>query len=129
MGARLAHRLVGVGGCDDPRGPRDRVGREAARVAGAVEALALLDGDAAERGERLGLVEHALGHVGMHAHALPLAGAERAGLVPDRVRHAEATEVVHEAGAAHGADLALAERQLRRGLRGQAAMARECPSV
>ena len=30
-------------------------------------------------------------------HALPLARAERPGLVPDRVRHAEPAEVVHEA--------------------------------
>ena len=35
----------------------------------------------------------------MHPHALPLAGAERPGLVPDRVRDAQAAEVVHEAGA------------------------------
>src|SRR5215210_5844853 len=119
MGAWLAHRLVGVSGGDHPRGARDRVARETARVAGAVKALPVLDGDAAERREGFGLVEHALGDVGMHAHALPLAGTERAGLVPDRVRHAEAAEAVHEAGAAHGADLALAERELRRGLRGQ----------
>ena len=38
----------------------------------------------------------------MHAHPLPLAGAERPALVPDRVRDAEPAEAVHEPGAAQG---------------------------
>ena len=48
-GARLAHRLVGVGGAEDPRRAGDRRAGEPARVARAVEALAVLHGDRAER--------------------------------------------------------------------------------
>ena len=67
--------------------------------------------------ERLGLVQHAIGQVGMQAHALPLAGAERAALVPDRVRDPETAEVVHEPGAAQRRRLvgqARADAPLRR---------------
>ena len=60
----------------------------------------MLDRDGAERGERGGLLQHSFGHVGLQADAFPLAGAERAGLVEDRVGDAEATEAVHEAGSA-----------------------------
>jgi len=41
----------------------------------------------------------------MEAHALPLASAEWAALVPDRVRESEPPEVVHQAGAAEHLDL------------------------
>ena len=86
MRPRLAHRLVGVGGAEDPRraeiappgGRADSPSRPAAR--GCCTAMR------AERRQRLGLVQHALGQVGVQAHALPLAGAERPALVPDRVR-------------------------------------------
>ena len=46
----------------------------------------------AERRERGGLLQHPLGEIGLHAHPFPLAGAERPGLVPDRVRHAQPAE-------------------------------------
>src|SRR5919198_1121219 len=98
--SRLAHRLVGVGRAEDARGPGDRVAGEPERIAGAVEPLAVLDGDRAERGERGRLVQHALGQVRLHAHPLPLAGAQRAALVEDRVGYAEPAEVVYEPGAA-----------------------------
>src|SRR3954451_20348947 len=39
----------------------------------------------------------------MHAYALELSGAERARLVPDRVRDAQATEIVDEARSAQRA--------------------------
>ena len=54
----------------------------------------MLDGDGRQRRERLGLAQHALRDVRVQPDALPLAGAERAGLVPDRVRDAEPAEVV-----------------------------------
>ena len=40
--------------------------------------------------QRLGLVKHPFGDVGMQANPFPFAGAERPGLVPDRVRDARA---------------------------------------
>ena len=100
---RLAHRLVGVGGAEQPGRRRDRVPGSAARVARAVQALAVLHRDRAERRQRVGLLQHPLGEVRVHAHPLPLAGAERPALVPDRVGDAEPAEVVHEAGPAQRA--------------------------
>ena len=73
---------------------------EPARVAGAVEALAVLDGDPGHGRERLGLAQHAVGQIRLQADALPLAGAERSALVQDRVRDPEPPEAVHESGAA-----------------------------
>ena len=105
--ARLAHRLVGVGRAEDARGLGDRRARQAARVAGAVEALAVLDGDRRERRERLRLAQHPLGQVRLQPDALPLAGAQRAALVPDRVRDPKPPEVVDEPGAPQRADLRL----------------------
>ena len=49
----------------------------------------------------------------MHAHALPLAGAERPALVPDRVRDAEPAEVVDEPGAAQRAHVVVGEPEPR----------------
>ena len=94
--ARLAHRLVGVRGRQDPRGARDRCAGQPSRVPGAVEALAHLDGDGPQRCQQWRLAEHPFGDVGMHANAFPFTGAERAGFVPDRVGDAETTEVVDE---------------------------------
>src|SRR6266849_7510485 len=59
IAARLAHRLVGVGRAEDSREAGDRVAREPARVPRAVQALALLHRDRAERRQHLGAVEHA----------------------------------------------------------------------
>ena len=94
----LAHGLVGVGGAEDPGERRDGVAGQAPRVARAVEALPVLHDDPGQRGQGLGLLQHPLGEVRVQAHPLPLAGAERAGLVPDRVRHAQPPELVHEPG-------------------------------
>ena len=73
---------------------------EAPRVAGTVEPLAVLHGDAPERGERFGLVQHPLGEVRVQPHPLPLAGGQRTRLVPDRVGHPEPAEAGDEPGAA-----------------------------
>ena len=116
VGARLAHRLVGVGGGEDPRRARDRRAGEPARIAGAVEPLAVGDRDRGERRERVGLVEHPFGQVRVDAHALPLAGAERAGLVPDRVGDAEPAEVVDEPRAPQRPHLGLRQPETRAGL-------------
>ena len=112
--ARLAHRLVRVRRAEDPRRPRDRVAGQPARIAGAVEALAVLHRDGAERRERIRPVQHALGQIRVRAHALPFAGSERAALVPDRVRHAEPPEVVHEPGASKRPHLVVGQIELRR---------------
>ncbi len=61
------------------------------------------DRDRAQRRERLGLLEHALGQVGVQAHPLPFAGAERPRLVPDRVRDPQPAEVVNQPGTAQRA--------------------------
>ena len=60
----------------------------------------MLHGDCAERRQRVRELEHALRQVGIEANALPLACPERPGLVPDRIRHPEAAEVVDEPGPA-----------------------------
>ena len=133
VGARLAHGLVGVGGAEDPGRARDGGARQAARVARAVQALAVLHGDRAQRRQGLGLVQHALGDVGVHAHPLPFAGAQRAGLVPDRVRDPQPPEVVHVARAPQRPHLALAQPELRRRRRRRArrrrARARACTAT
>ena len=98
MGSFLAHRLVGVGGAEDPGERRDGAAGQASRVAGSVEAFALLHDDPGQRGEGIGLLEHPLGVVGVQPHPFPLAGAERAGLVPDRVGDTQPPELVHEPG-------------------------------
>ena len=90
----------------------------------------MLHGDRAERRERRRLMEHALGQVRVEADALPLAGSERAGLVPDRVRDAEPPEVVDEPGAAQRAHLAVREAELYAGRRLRARRPRRAwPSV
>ena len=73
---------------------------EAARIAGAVEPLVVLDGDRAERREGRREGEHALAQVRMQADPLHLRRRERPPLVPDRVRDPEAAEVVHQPGPA-----------------------------
>ena len=89
----------------------------------------MLDGDLGQRGKRPRLVKHAFGQIGMHAHALPLAVAERAWLVPDRIRDAEATEIVHESGPPQYSLLVFGQSQSHAALDGELATARECPSV
>ena len=112
MSARLAHCLVGVGGPEQPRGAADRGAGQRARIAGAVEPLAQLNGDRPERGERLGLVEHPLGQIRVHPDALPLSSPQRARAVPNRVRHPQPAEAVDEARAAQRSHLGLGEPEL-----------------
>jgi len=85
----------------------------------AVHALAVLHGDAAQRGQRLGLLEHPFGEVRVHTHALPLSRPKRTALVPDRVRDTEAAEVVDEPGPAQRVNLGARETDLVAGRRGE----------
>ena len=119
VGTRFAHRLVGAGRTEDARRAGDRVARQSARVARAVQALLMLDGDCTERRQRFRSVQHALGQVRVCAHALPLTCPERAALVPDRIRHSEPSEVVHEARAPKRAHLFVRQPELCSGLRSQ----------
>ena len=101
---RLAHRAVAVGGGEDAGRLVERRPAGAAVVAGAVEPLVVGAGQEPDRGERRRLGERALGEVRVQPHALPFAEPERARLLPDRVRHADAAEVVRERGASHERD-------------------------
>jgi len=58
----------------------------------------VLHGDGGQRGERGRAHQHALGEIGMKPHPFGLRVAERAGLVPDGVRHAQAAQVVDQPG-------------------------------
>jgi hypothetical protein len=71
----------------------------------------MLDCDRPERRERRRLVQHPLGQVRVQPHPLPLAGSQRARLVPDRVRDTQAPEVVDERGAPQQARLVLGQAE------------------
>ena len=91
----------------------------------------MLHGDRAERRERGRLLQHALGEVRVQPHPLPLAGAERPRLVPDRVRDAEPPEVVRRAPARRSVRTSSAsqpELRARRRRRARRPPA-QCPSV
>ena len=60
----------------------------------------------------------------MESNALPLAEAEGSLLLPDRVRHADASEVVRERGAAHERDGVVREAHSPRGGLGELGHAR-----
>ena len=109
---RLGHRVIGVGRREYPPRRRERVAGQPARIAGAVEPLVVLDRDRAQRGQRLRRGEHPLGQVGMQAHPFELGRGERPALVPDRVRDAQATEIVHQPRPAH--ELGVVVRTARR---------------
>ena len=116
---RLAHRLVGIGRGQDARRLRDGAARVALRIAGAVEPLAVLRRDRAERREQLRGAQHPLREVRVQPDALTLAGAQRAALVPDGVGHAEAAEVVDEPCTAQRADVGFRQSVDRSRLGGQ----------
>ena len=101
MRPRLELRLERLGGGQHAAGQAECLAAEAARVAGAVEPLADLAGEPARLGERVGAVQHPLGVVRVDPHPFPLRRAERAGLVPDRVRDAQPAEPGDQAGAVH----------------------------
>ena len=57
-------------------------------------------GNQPDRRERRRLGEGTLREMRMEAHPLPFPEPERPGLLPDRIRHAHAAEVVRERGPA-----------------------------
>src|SRR5687768_17346914 len=116
MGSRLAHRLVGFRRREDSRLARDRGAGERARVSRAIEPLTVLHDNARNRSERPRLAEHSFGDVRLEPNALPLAGAERATLVPDRVGNSEPAEAVHQTRLTQGIDRVSAHSRTRRGL-------------
>ena len=59
--------------------------------------------------KRRGAAEHLLGEHRVELYAVELRPRERAGLVPDRVRHCARAEVVHECGAAERVRVLLGE--------------------
>ena len=110
--ARREHRVERVRDVDDPRAERDRVPRQAARVAAAVEALVVVP----DRGHRL--VEEpeplddprALLGVALHDH--PLVVGQRRRLEQDRVRDRELADVVEERRVAELVEVGLRELEL-----------------
>ena len=100
VGPVLGHGVVGVGGGQQPSAEVELVSRRAAVVAGAVGALVVAGGDVGERGQQRAAAQDPLAQVGVQADPFPLLGAERAGTIPDPVRHADAPDVVHQRGAA-----------------------------
>jgi hypothetical protein len=94
--AGFEHRHVAVGRGEDSSGLLEFGRPHAAVIAGAVEALVVGTGDPADRCERGGLREGTFGEVRVQPNALPFAEPECGGLLPDRVWHAYAAEVVGE---------------------------------
>jgi hypothetical protein len=115
----LAHRGVRVGGPEHPGRPGDRAAGQPPGVPAAVQPLAVLHRDLAERRQRGRLVQHPLGQVRVHPDPLPLTRAERPGPVPDRVRHAQPAEPVHEPGPAQRPHLLRRQPEPAAGLLGQ----------
>jgi hypothetical protein len=89
---RFAHRLISVCGTHDPSAQGDRPTRHAARIARAIDALAMLHGDGTERRQHGGLMEHPLREIGMHSGlradviAEPLGLLVRIGMTTDELR-------------------------------------------
>ena len=96
VGAPAHDDLERVGRGDDVRLDRDRVTGELLGVAGAVEALVVRPHDRHEVAQRLDRREDRPTDRGVGAHDHPLVGAQRAGLVQDRVRHADLADVVQQ---------------------------------
>ena len=90
----------------------------------------MLHCDRTERRKHRRLLEHPLGQIRVQPHALPLAGAERPALVPDRVRDPEPAKVVHQPGATERPQLRFGDAELRAGRRWRARPPRdECPRL
>ena len=140
-GAQLPGRRLGWVGAGDGVAPRAWRGSSRRRraagpgpgwpcpqtavVAGAVEPFVGQRGDHAELGEQRRPAQHPVGVVGVQPHALPLQLGQRPGLVPDRVRHPGAAEVVQQPGPAQRLHVRFAggrpgERPPRRGRRRRA---------
>ena len=99
--AAHAQRVIDVGECDDARAERDEILAEPVRVAAAVPALVVAQGDLG--GHRVGVGAEDVGAVGgVLLHHVPLPRLEGPGLVQDVVGGADLAHVVQRG---HQADV------------------------
>ena len=91
-----------------------------------VQALTELHRNRPQRSEGGRLSEHSFREVRMHPNPLPLAGAERASLVPDRVRDAESSEALDQRSSTDRSSFLCPQLHVR-GRRG--GEVRSCPRV
>src|SRR5258708_922937 len=98
MGAWLGHRLIDVGGSQDARRWRQRRGRDATMVTGAVESLVMVRRQQTQTGESGRLRQNPFGIVGVQADALPFLARQSSGLTPNRRRNASPANIVEEPG-------------------------------
>ena len=80
-------------------------------------------------GRGIGQGEDALAQVRVKPNPFELRGRQRAGLVPDRVRDAEAAQIVHEAGATDRVHSSAGNPYSRAAAAASSATPRECPRV
>ena len=104
----LGHRVVRIGGRQQPSAEVEPIRLGAAVVPGAVGSFVVAGGDVGVRGEEAAAAEHSFAEVRMEADPFPLLGAERAGVIPDAARHADTPDVVHQRRPTDG-------RRIRRG--------------
>ena len=129
--ARPVGALGGQPDVDLGRGQHARcriagVGAEALVVAGAVALLVVRRGDRVQGGEGRRAAEHLLGEHRVELDAVELRPRERAGLVPDRVRHRGRAEVVHERRPAERGRVLLGQARARGRRRWRAARSGGC---
>ena len=99
----LGHRVEGVRGREQARGPREQWGREMAVVAGSVQPFVVRCCEQTHAPERLRPGEDAFHVVGVQLHALAVTCTERPRGSPHLSRYAEPSDVVHECSAPHEA--------------------------
>ncbi len=94
--AVLGHRVVGLGGGDQPGADVEVVTRQAAVIAGPIGAFVVTCGQVGERGEQGATAQDALAQVWVQPDSLPLPGAESASMIPDPAWDADLADVVHQ---------------------------------
>lgn len=95
MRAGFGHRVVDVGGGENPGRHRQRLGVQAVRVTRAVQSLVVQSGQGTDLGERCRSGQDALRQVRVGAHPFPLTDIPVRGFVPHRGRNSDAAEIVH----------------------------------
>ena len=96
--APLQHRMVGVGGSQDPCPCRQHRSADCAVIAGGVHPLVMGGREQADAAQRLWPVEDPLDVVDVQPHPLNLVGGQRPRLCPQRTRNPEPADVVYERG-------------------------------
>ena len=89
-------RVERVGDREHARGERDRVAREAVRVARAVPALVVVADDELALAEEVDVAQDLRADHGVAAHQRVLLLGQRAGLEQDRVGHGDLADVVQQ---------------------------------